>query len=130
MKYKKSEIGYVAGIFDIHGSMKIIVPDNDDLNASSLYVWITSKHANLMKFLRLFDAWVGRVSCGQFRAKWKDAQAAQFLKLIFPHLVIQRDLAEVGLEFWKCKSTQVDPKEYVLPLQVRLRLLKKDDSDE
>ena len=50
--YKKSDIAYVAGVFDIHGSIKIIA-DKDDLPKSSLYVWITSKDAKLMKFLEL-----------------------------------------------------------------------------
>ena len=79
-----------------------------------------------MKFLQIFDATVNRVSGGQFRAKWKDEQAYRILKIMLPHLIIKRDQAEVGIEFQEFKFTTNDPKDYVLPLATRLRLLKKE----
>ena len=130
MNHTRSEIAYTAGVFDIHGSIKIIVPDKKNLSDSSLYVWITSKYAELMKFLQIFDATVNRVSGGQFRAKWKDEQAYRILKIMLPHLIIKRDQAEVGIEFQEFKFTTNDPKDYVLPLKTRLNLLKRDDIGE
>lgn len=130
MNYTRSEIAYAAGVFDIHGSIKIIVPDKNNLSDSSLYIWVTSKYAELMKFLQMFNASVGRVSGGQFRAKWKDEPAYKALKAMLPHLIIKRDQAEVGIEFQEFKFTTNDPKDYVLPLKTRLNLLKRDDIGE
>ena len=130
MNYTRSEVAYTAGVFDIHGSIKIIVPDKNNLSDSSLYIWITSKYTELMKFLQMFDAVVNRVSGGQFRAKWKDEQAYKLLKVMLPHLIIKRDQAEVGIEFQEFKFTTNDPKDYVLPLKTRLNLLKRDDIGE
>ena len=127
--YKKSDIGYLAGVFDIHGSIKIIA-DKDDLPKSSLYVWITSKDAKLMKFLELFEAVIGPVSGGQFRAKWKDNKACYLLKNMLPQLIIKKEQAEVGMEFYTNKTNNINPATYVMPLVTRLKLLKKDDLGE
>lgn len=127
--YKRSDIAYVAGVFDIHGSIKIIV-DKKDLINSSLYVWITSKDAKLMKFLELFEAVVGPVSGGQFRAKWKDQKAYYLLKNMLPQLIIKKDQAEVGIEFYINKTNNINPAAYVMPLATRLKLLKRDDLGE
>lgn len=129
MCYKKTDISYLAGVFDIHGSIKIIV-DKRDLANSSLFVWITAKDVGLMKFLQLFEAEVGPVTGGQFRARWKDDKACYLLKNIFPHLIIKKDQAEVGMEFYTNKTNNINPVTYVMPLVTRLKLLKKDDLGE
>jgi len=126
MNYPKSEIGYLVGVFDIHGSIKIIVPDKANPLDSSLYVWITSKYPELMKFLQIFDAVVSRVSGGQFRAKWKDNNAHRILKIMLPYLIIKKDQAEVGIEFYTNKTNNISPETYVRPLATRLKLLKQE----
>ena len=100
MKLRKSEIGFAAGVFDIHGSIKILIPDKED-QEPSLYMKVTAKNIKLMKFFQLFDAVIGPSSGGQFRAKWKDEYAYNLLKLIYPHLIIKKDQAELGIEFWE-----------------------------
>ncbi len=125
MAYNRSDISYTAGVFDIHGSIKIIT-DKTDLANSSLYVWITSKDAKLMKFLELFEAVVGPVSGGQFRAKWKDQKAYYLLKNILRQLIIKKEQAEVGIEFYINKTNNINPETYVMPLVTRLKLLKRD----
>jgi hypothetical protein len=127
--YNRSDIAYAAGVFDIHGSIKIIT-DKKDLTNSSLYIWITSKDAKLMKFLELFEAVIGPVSGGQFRAKWKDNKAYYLLKSMLPQLIIKKDQAEVGMEFYINKTNNTNPETYIMPLVTRLKLLKRDDLGE
>jgi hypothetical protein len=129
MKLRKSEIGYAAGIFDIHGSIKILIPDKED-QEPSLYMKVTAKNINLMKFLQLFDAVVGASSGGQFRAKWKDENACRFLKLLLPYLIVKKEQAELGIEFWESRIKAPQTKETANEFKVRLSLLKRDDLDE
>ena len=135
MKLRKSEIGYAAGSFDIHGSIKILIPDKEELADGtklypSLYVKVTAKNINLMKFFQLFDAVIGPSSGGQFRAKWKDETAVRFLKLILPDLIIKKEQAELGIEFWKSGLGAPPKRGIAEEFKVRLSLLKKDNFNE
>ena len=132
MNHRKSEIGFAAGVFDIHGSLRILISDQEGEYASepSLYAKITAKNVKLMKFLQLFDAVVGPSSGGQFRAKWKDENAFRFLKLILPYLIVKKEQAEIGIEFWENRLQAPQTKDTAKEFKVRLSLLKKDDLDE
>ena len=125
MKYQDSEIGYAAGLFDTTGNINILVP-NDDISQASLFVWVTANSFKLMTILQRFGATIDRKG-RQFKAKWKDHKAYSFLKLLLSHARVKRDQIEVGIEFFDSKLKNEDPQSYVLPLKVRLRLLKKDD---
>lgn len=122
MRKKYSEIGYLSGLFDAKGSMKI--------EKGSLLVWITVDNFKVMEFLQRCGAVVAKRSDGKFKAKWKDKRAGEILEEMFPYLIIKKDQADLGIEFATCKASNADPKTYVLPLQMRLRLLKKDEPEE
>jgi hypothetical protein len=129
MKLRKSEIGFAAGVFDIHGSIKILIPDKED-QEPSLYMKVTAKNIKLMKFFQLFDAVIGPSSGGQFRAKWKDENAYRLLKLILPYLIVKKEQAELGIEFWEGKLKGAQTKDTANEFKVRLMLLKRDDIGE
>ena len=122
MSKKYSDLGYLAGLFDAKGSLKI---DND-----SLLVWITTEHFKVMEFLQRFGAYITKRPDGKFKAKWKDKYAGKILKEMLPCLRVKYDQAEVGIEFCESKEQKLDPMDYVLPLQLRLRLIKKDEPEE
>ncbi len=122
MSKKYSDIGYLAGLFDAKGSLKI---DND-----SLLVWITTEHFKVMEFLQRFGAYIAKRPDGKFKAKWKDRYAGKILKEMLPYLRVKYDQVELGIEFCESKENKLDPKTYVLALQLRLRLIKKDEPEE
>lgn len=122
MHKKYSELGYISGLFDSKGSMKI--------EKDSLLVWITVEDFKVVEFLQRFGAVVAKRSDGKFKAKWKDKRAGELLEAMLPYLIVKRDQADLGVEFAEFKANKADPKTYVLPLQVRLRLLKKDEPEE
>lgn len=122
MRKKYSELGYLSGLFDARGSMKIV--------KDSLLVWITVDDFKIIELLQRYGAVVSKRADGKFKAKWKDKRAGMILKSMFPYLITKKDQADLGIEFVTCKSSNADPKTYVLPLQLRLRLLKKDEPAE
>jgi hypothetical protein len=83
-----------------------------------------------MEFLQRFGAYVTERPDGKFKAKWKDKYAGKILKEILPYLRVKYDQADVGIEFCESKEKQLDPKTYILALQLRLRLLKRDEPEE
>jgi len=128
MKHKDTEIAFLSGLFDIKGTIKIETPKKS--KTASLYIWITDKHFSLMEFLQSFGCRIGRKNDGQYRAKWKDRNAHNILKMILPYLVTKKDQAEVGIEFYEGKERNLNIQENEIPLKLRLRLLKRDDPDE
>jgi len=128
MKHQDSELSYVAGLFDALGNIKIRVP-KDDIKSAFLFVWVTSSNFRMIQFLQHFGATLDRKDVNQFRAKWKDAKAYNFLRSIVSHSKLKRDQIEVGIEFFINKLKNEDPQSYVLPLKIRLRLLKKEDQN-
>lgn len=124
--FKDSEIGYIAGVFDMIGNIRIEIPQKD-ITKAYLIVWITSKDFDVVEFLQRFYAFIDRRKDGQFKAKWKDKTALKFLKLIKPYSHFKRTQIEVGIEFLESKFRNDDPSTYVIPLQCRLKLLRKSN---
>jgi hypothetical protein len=79
-----------------------------------------------MEFLQLFGAKVGQRPDKQYKAKWRDKGAYSILKLIEPHLIAKKDQAEVGIEFFDNKLKEV-PTEKLIPMMLRLRLIRRHD---
>jgi len=115
---------YLSGIFDIGGCVKIEVPKKGA--KASLYIWVTSKHFELMEFLQSFGAYVSRKSDGQYRAKWRDKRAYDVLRGMVPHLKVRKDQALCGLEFFEEKQRDPTLNDEVI-YRMRLKLLKKDE---
>jgi len=120
MYNKTTDLAYLTGLFDIGGCIKISIPFESE--EASLYVWITSKNTQVMKFLELFGAKVDQKADGQFRAKWRDKYAFNLLKNMMPYIKIKREQAKVGIEFFaeKLKDNTIDTEKY----QIRLKLAK------
>lgn len=117
---------YVAGLFDIGGCVKIEPPRKE--GKSALLVWITSKNFKVIEALQAFGAYVGQKQGGQYRAKWKDKKAYVFLKAVSPYLIMRKDQANVGMEFWE-EKTQSPTEETDMVYIVRLKLLKKVEEE-
>lgn len=125
MNRKEPELTYLAGLFDVRGCIKIETPKK--AASPSLYAWITSRSFRLMEFLQTFGARVSQRPDKQYKAKWKDKGACSILKLVSPHLIVKNDQAEVGIEFYEQKTKNADLSTILLPLMLRLRLMRKQD---
>jgi hypothetical protein len=123
----KDRIAYVAGLFDIGGCVRIENPGKG-LRAS-LYVWITSKHFELMEALQTMGAHIGKKQDGQYRAKWRDAKAYSLLKQLMPSLIVRKEQARVGIEFLESRKEGTNNDEDQI-FRIRLKLLKKDEEGE
>lgn len=128
MKRKDTDLSYLAGLFDIRGCIKIEAPKKTE--ALSLYIWITSKSFRLMEFLQTFGAKVGQRPDKQYKAKWKDKAAYSILKMIIPYLMVKKDQAEVGIEFFDNKTKGLDPAKSLVPLMLRLRLMRRHEESD
>ncbi len=128
MDFKNTEYAYLSGIFDTRGFIKIDTPKYKDI--PSLYAWVTSKSFSLMEFLQKYGAKVSRRSDGQYKAKWKEGSAYFLLKKVYPHLRVKKDQAEVGIEFYDEKKKNPDPKDILIPLMLRLRLMRRSDEED
>ena len=120
------QILYISGIFDGLGCVRIETPKKGE--RSSLYIWITSKHFELMELLQKFGAHIGKKSDGQYRAKWRDQKAYNILRQLTPILTIRREQAKVGMEFFDYKKRNPNIDEDVV-YRLRLKLLKKAEEE-
>ncbi len=123
-KRKETDLAFLAGLFDIRGCIKIEAPKKSE--TLSLYTWITSKSFKLMEFLQLFGAKVGQRPDKQYKAKWRDKGAYSMLKLVEPYLMVKKDQAEVGIEFFDAKSKEAGS-DTLIPLTLRLRLMRRHE---
>lgn len=115
---------YLVGIFDGLGCVRIETPKKGE--KPSLYMWITSKHFELMEMLQKFGAHIGRKADGQYRAKWRDQKAYNLLKQLFPYLTIRKDQATCGIEFYENRKRDPEGQNDIV-YRLRLRLLKREE---
>lgn len=122
------KIQYLSGVFDIGGCVRIETPRKGE--KSCLYIWITHPNFELMEVLQSLGGYVSRKTDGQYRAKWKDLRAYQLLKLMIPHLILRKDQAKCGLEFFEVKLSKPDTYDQdEVICRLRLKLLKKSEED-
>ena len=119
-------IGYIAGVFDSLGCVKIETPRKAE--KPSLYIWVTSKNFILMELLQNFGAYISRKSDGQYRAKWRDNNAYRLLKQILPILTVRKEQARVGTEFLDNRKNDPNGENDVI-YRMRLKLLKREEED-
>jgi hypothetical protein len=125
MNRKDTDLSFLAGLFDIRGCIKIEAPKKTE--ALSLYIWVTSKSFKLMEFLQTFGAKVGQRPDKQYKAKWKDRAAYSVLRMVLPYLIVKKDQAEVGVEFYNDKSKGCNPATHLIPQMLRLRLMRRHE---
>lgn len=118
MIYKSSDVGYLSGLFDAKGTLKI--------ENNSVLVWVTVDNFKVAEYLQKFKPRISKRSDGKYKVKWKDKQAGQILKIIKPHLILKKDMADIGIEFVEMKAKKADPGSYIPQLTLRLALIKKD----
>lgn len=121
---ESARLSYLAGIFDAIGCVRIETPKKGE--RPSLYIWITSKHFELMEMFQRLGAHVGKKLDGQYRAKWRDQRAYNLLKQFLPFLTIRKEQAKCGIEFLENKKQ--DPQgENDVVFKLRLKLLKRGE---
>ena len=120
----KDRIQYIAGLFDIGGCVRVENPGKDQ--RASLYVWITSKHFELMEVLQAIGAHIGKKQDGQYRAKWRDGRAQLLLRQVLPYLVVRKEQAKLGIEFMDQRKQKPDVNEDQI-FRIRLKLLKVEE---
>jgi hypothetical protein len=120
----RDRIQYIAGLFDIGGCVRIENPGKDQ--RASLYVWITSKHFELMEVLQAIGAHIGKKQDGQYRAKWRDGRAQLLLRQVLPYLVVRKEQAKLGIEFMDQRKQKPDVNEDQI-FRIRLKLLKVEE---
>lgn len=119
-----SIISYIGGLFDVGGCVKIETPRK--ATKPSLYIWITSRHFQLMELLQNFGAYVGQKADGQYRAKWRNGNAYRILKQILPILIVRKEQARCGIEFTDNRKRDPNGENDII-YQLRLKLLKKEE---
>lgn len=111
---------YVAGIFDIAGTIRIEY--SKSLKKWILLVWITHDSFKLMETLQCFGAYIVKLQNGLYRAKWREKGAYNFLQLIYPFSLLKTEQINVSLEYF----SDIDHSESrAVKYQLKLRLLKK-----
>jgi hypothetical protein len=120
-------LAYLSGLFDIGGCIKIETPKKSA--EASLFIWVTYKNFRLMELLQKRGAHIGQKSDGAYRAKWRDRAAFVMLKKLMPYLIIRKDQAKIGVEFFDEKQENNTPQTDTI-FKLRLRLQKRRDSDE
>jgi len=120
----KDRIQYIAGLFDVGGCVRVENPGKDQ--RASLYVWITSKHFELMEVLQAIGAHIGKKQDGQYRAKWRDGRAQLLLRQVLPYLVVRKEQAKLGIEFMDQRKQKPDVNEDQI-FRIRLKLLKVEE---
>jgi len=117
-------ISYISGAFDVGGCVRIETLMKG--KPACLYIWITSKHFALMEKLQSLGAHVTKRPDGQFRAKWREHRALMILHSMLPYLVVRKDQAICGIEFFNSKK-QGDPQFDENIYRLRLKLCKADE---
>lgn len=120
-------LSYIAGCFDIGGCVKIETPKK--LTEASLFIWITYKNFKLMELLQKKGAHIGQKADGTYRAKWRDQAAYFLLKKLMPYLVVRKEQAKIGVEFFEERKNNKTPQTDAIN-KLRLRLEKRKDNDE
>jgi len=110
---KKTDLAYMAGIFDGEGSIGAYKPRcNLTKGTYSLGVTIISTDEWLCHMFRM--AFGGSINCRQRRGKqlpvweWKvqSHRAAEMLKILLPYLHLKRSQAELAIKFQSVKGNR------------------------
>ncbi len=117
---------YLAGIFDGLGTVKIETPKKG--MRPCLYAWVTSKHFSIMEVLQRLGAHISIRPDKMYRARWKENSAERILKSIRPFLVVKKEQAICGIEFFAHKDGDPEGKNDVV-YRLRLRLLKAEEEE-
>lgn len=120
----RPSLGYLAGIFDIAGTIRIEY--SKTLKEWILLLRITHPSFRLMEIFQKLGAYIVKLQNGLYRAKWRKERANKFLQLIYPFLILKQNQAQLAIEYFSHKD--LSDKEHVI-YQAKLRLLKRNEME-